>query len=146
MIYALTDKVIVIFQNKLLFGLPGRVQAWVHLTCITGVLTPALVSLGGIQSGCLLLKSKQLGFHSVCIIYTHMSIRRCVGLHVCIQAYTRTYGKFKYQSSFQNYFLIAVLNCNALGNKQFWWESLGKIYWYDKFSENAEMYPKNVMT
>ena len=24
--------------------------------------------------------------------------------------------------------LIAVLNCNALGNKQFWWESLGKKY------------------
>ena len=37
--------------------------------------------------------------------------------------------------------LIAVLNCNALGNKQFWWESLGKNL-YDKFSENTEMYKK----
>ena len=37
-------------------------------------LLPALVSLGGIQSGCFLLKIKQLGFHSVCIIYTHMSM------------------------------------------------------------------------
>lgn len=82
-------------------------------------LLPALVSLGGIQSGCFLLKIKQLGFHSECVTYTHMSIHRCIGLHVCTQAYTRTYGKFKYQNNFQNYFLIAVLNCNALGNKQF---------------------------
>ena len=37
-------------------------------------LLPALVSLGAIQSGCFLLKIKQLGFHSVCIIYTHMSM------------------------------------------------------------------------
>lgn len=59
-----------------------------------------------------LIKIKQPCFHST-YVYGYTCI---LGIHVYTNTYTR---KSKYQVKFQNYFLIAVLNCNDLWTHNF---------------------------
>lgn len=70
-------------------------------------------------------------------------LQKYMGIHACVGTlYIQTHRKSKH-ISFQNDFLIAVLNCNVFVSEQSWWdrESLEKICY--KFSENAAMYKSN---
>lgn len=83
-----------------------------------------------------LIKIKQPCFHS-----TYVCGYTCIiGIHVYTNTHTR---KSKYQVKFQNYFLIAVLNCNDFVNAQFCWERKSLEKFLNKFSENVELCKKN---